>query len=74
LRYIHFGYEWKNIKTTMVLQILALLLRKESFGYLPLLGLGGTKKVENLKTVKLIEHILIVTESMGPIESQETQF
>lgn len=40
----------------------------ECYGYLPLLGLGGTKKVENLKTVKLIEHILIVTESMGPIE------
>lgn len=40
----------------------------ECFGYTPLLGLGGTEKVENLKKVKLKEHILIITEFMGPIE------
>ena len=40
----------------------------ECFGYTPLLGLGGTEKVENLKTVKLKEHILIITEFIGPIE------
>lgn len=39
----------------------------ECFGYTPLLGLGGEEKVENLKKVKLKEHILIITEFMGPI-------
>lgn len=39
----------------------------ECFGYTPLLGLGGSEKVENLKKVKLREHILIITEFMGPI-------
>lgn len=34
---------------------------EECFGYTPLLGLGGTEKVENLKKVKLKEHILIIT-------------
>lgn len=40
----------------------------ECFGYTPLLGLGGVEKVENLKKVKLREHILIITEFMGPIQ------
>ncbi|WP_121616336.1 T6SS immunity protein Tdi1 domain-containing protein [Virgibacillus halodenitrificans] len=40
----------------------------ECFGYTPLLGLGGTEKVENLKKVKLKEHILIITEFLGPIK------
>ncbi|MFA9457723.1 T6SS immunity protein Tdi1 domain-containing protein [Halalkalibacter sp. AB-rgal2] len=40
----------------------------ECFGYTPLLGLGGAEKVENLKKVKLKEHIMIITEFMGPIE------
>lgn len=39
----------------------------ECFGYTPLLGLGDSEKVENLKKVKLREHILIITEFMGPI-------
>lgn len=38
------------------------------FGYTPLLGLGGSEKVDNLKKVRLKEHILINTEFMGPIE------
>ena len=38
---------------------------EECFGYTPLLGLGGAEKVENLKKVKLKEHILIITEFMG---------
>ncbi|MEK4747776.1 hypothetical protein CHH57_03705 [Niallia circulans] len=41
---------------------------EECFGYTPLLGLGGSEKVENLKKVKIREHILIITEFMGPIE------
>lgn len=40
----------------------------ECLGYTPLLGLGGAEKVENLKKVKLREHILIIAEFMGPIE------
>ncbi|AYV70513.1 DUF1851 domain-containing protein [Bacillus sp. PK3-056] len=40
----------------------------ECFGYTPLLGIGGSEKVENLKKVKIREHILIITEFMGPIE------
>lgn len=41
---------------------------EDCFGYTPLLGLGGAEKVENLKKVKLKEHILIITEFMGPVQ------
>ncbi|WP_235182914.1 T6SS immunity protein Tdi1 domain-containing protein [Gracilibacillus boraciitolerans] len=34
----------------------------------PLLGLGGAEKVENLKKVKLKEHILIITEFMVSVQ------
>ncbi|WP_172293206.1 T6SS immunity protein Tdi1 domain-containing protein [Bacillus sp. WMMC1349] len=40
----------------------------ECFGYTPLLGLGGIEKVDSLKTVKLKEHVLMITEFAGPIE------
>ncbi|MEK4081042.1 T6SS immunity protein Tdi1 domain-containing protein [Solibacillus sp. FSL W7-1472] len=40
----------------------------DCFGYTPLLGLGGAEKVENLKKVKLKEHIRIITEFMGPVQ------
>lgn len=40
----------------------------ECFGYTPILGMGGAEKVENLKKVKLREHILLITGFMGPIE------
>ncbi|WP_439443249.1 T6SS immunity protein Tdi1 domain-containing protein [Listeria aquatica] len=40
----------------------------ECFGYTPLLGLGGAEKVENLKKVKIREHILLITALMGPIK------
>ncbi|MRX74405.1 DUF1851 domain-containing protein [Bacillus lacus] len=40
----------------------------ECLGYTPLLGLGGAEKVENLKKVKLKEHILVITEFMGPVQ------
>lgn len=40
----------------------------ECFGYTPLLGLGGAENVENLKKVKLKEHILVITEFMGPVQ------
>lgn len=40
----------------------------ECFGYVPLLGLGGAEKVQNLQKVKIKEHIQIITEFMGPIK------
>jgi len=40
----------------------------ECFGYVPLLGLGGAEKVENLQKVRIKEHIQIITEFMGPIK------
>ena len=39
----------------------------EYFGYVPLLGLGGLERVENLQRVKLKEHIFLITEFMGAI-------
>lgn len=39
----------------------------ECFGYFPLLGLGGSEKVENLKKVKIREHIEIITQLVGKI-------
>jgi len=39
----------------------------ECFGYTPLLVLGGPQKVENLKKVKLIEHIALITDFAGVI-------
>lgn len=40
----------------------------ECFGYVPLLGLGGTEKVENLKKVKVMEHIYLTAQFFGPLE------
>jgi len=39
----------------------------ECFGYVPLLGLGGSEKVENLKIVKIKEHIELITQLVGII-------
>lgn len=39
----------------------------ECFGYVPLLGLGGKETVENLKIVKLREHIELIAEMTGEI-------
>lgn len=39
----------------------------ECFGYVPLLVLGGTEKIENIKKVKLKEHILLMSEALGMI-------
>lgn len=40
----------------------------ECFGYIPLLALGGSDKVENLKKVKLREHILLITALTGAVK------
>jgi hypothetical protein len=39
----------------------------ECFGYEPLLAAGGSERVENLKRVKLIEHIALITQFAGQI-------
>ncbi len=46
----------------------------ECFGYVPLLGLGGKKSVNNLKKVKLIEQIYLITDLLGPINDIEECF
>lgn len=40
----------------------------ECYGYVPLLGAGGTEKVENLQKVKIKEHISIIAQMLGKIE------
>lgn len=39
----------------------------ECFGYVPLLALGGAEKVENIKKVKLREHIAIIVDMAGGV-------
>lgn len=39
----------------------------ECFGYVPLLGLGGSEKVEHLKKVKIREHIELISQMVGKI-------
>ena len=39
----------------------------ECFGYVLLLALGGKESVDNLKKVKILEHIALVTEMVGEI-------
>ena len=40
----------------------------ECFGYTPLLAMGGSKKIANLKKVKIREHIELITAMLGRIE------
>lgn len=40
----------------------------ECYGYMPLLGLGGSEKVENLQKVKIKEHVSIVAQTIGKIQ------
>jgi hypothetical protein len=39
----------------------------ECYGYVPLLGMGGSRNVQNLKIVKIKEHIMLIKEMVGPI-------
>ena len=43
------------------------LEQDECFGYVPLLGLGGSEKVQNLKKVKIREHIELISQLVGKI-------
>ena len=40
----------------------------ECFGYVPLLALGGSEKVDNLHKMKIIPHIGLITELAGRIQ------
>lgn len=40
---------------------------EECFGYMPLLGLGGSEMVDNLNKVKIREHIELITQLVGKI-------
>jgi len=39
----------------------------ECFGYVPLLGLGGSEKVDNLSKVKIREHIELISQMVGKV-------
>ena len=39
----------------------------QCFGFVPLLALGGFKDVKHLDKVKMYEHILLITQLIGPI-------
>ncbi|MBR1737464.1 MAG: DUF1851 domain-containing protein, partial [Firmicutes bacterium] len=40
----------------------------ECFGYVPLLGAGGEEKIENLKKVKIKEHIELIYQMFGKVK------
>ena len=42
----------------------------ECYGFVPLLGLGGKRKVENMQIVKIKEHIMLIKEMVGVIQSE----
>ncbi|PHU33876.1 hypothetical protein CSX01_12995 [Pseudobutyrivibrio ruminis] len=43
------------------------LEQDECFGYVPLLGLGGSEKVDNLNIVKIREHIELISQMVGKV-------
>lgn len=43
------------------------LEKDECFGYVPLLGLGGGEKVDNLNKVKIREHIELISQMVGKV-------
>lgn len=59
---------WELDKYNEAVAKLGKLKHDECFGYVPLLGLGGSEKVENLQIVKIKEHIELITQLVGRIE------
>jgi hypothetical protein len=45
---------------------------EECFGYVPLLALGGSEKVTNIKIVKIKEHIELITELVGILSEMKS--
>ena len=58
----------KNQQYTKAVVKYGLLGYDECFGYVPLLGMGGKERVENLQKVKIKEHIELITQMVGRIE------
>ena len=57
-----------NIKQyNKAIEKLGMLEYDECFGYVPLLALGGKERVNNLKKVKIREHIAIIYELCGEV-------
>ena len=42
----------------------------ECYGYVPLLGLGGSESVENMRIVKIKEYIMLIKEMLGPVQPE----
>ncbi len=59
----HFGIK----KYIAAIKKLGSLEYDECFGYVPLLGLGGKEAVNNLKKVKMREHIVLIFEMCGEV-------
>ena len=52
---------------TEAINKLGKLEQDECFGYVPLLGLGGSERVDNLKKVKIREHIELISQMVGKV-------
>ena len=52
---------------TEAINKLGKLEQDECFGYAPLLGLGGSERVDNLKKVKIREHIELISQMVGKV-------
>lgn len=52
---------------TEALEKLGKLEYDECYGYVPLLGLGGKRNVDNLKKVKIREHIELISQMVGNV-------
>jgi len=57
-----------NSQYSEAISLLGELEYDECFGYVPLLALGGSEKVEKLQKMKAIQHIEMITELVGRIE------
>jgi hypothetical protein len=57
---------WKHY--TKAIETYGPLAYDECFGYVPLLGLGGSEQVKNLQKVKIKEQIMVITELLGPFD------
>ena len=70
--YLEDDLEWKPYLEAV--NKLGELSYDECFGYVPLLGLGGSEKIENMSKVKIKEHIYLITDFMGTLDKYESAF
>lgn len=62
-----------NLYKSKIPEKLLDIWKEYGFGYVPLLGLGGSEKVENKKKVKIKEHIELIMQMVGKIEQEKYQ-